>query len=93
MVRRGGEIQQNATQPVEVPGAGIATQPVEAPSAGPGVLLSGTSSAVQSDSEEDLQSEPGSPAGDDFQYGSPDKDVSGDPRTLRKLVTERPTEW
>ena len=42
------------------------------------VLLSSTGSAVQSDSEEDLQSEPGSPAGDDLRYGSPDKDVSGD---------------
>ena len=70
--------QQNATQPVESPGAGTATQPVEAPGAGPEVLLSGTSSAVQSDNEEDLQSEPGSPAGDNLRYGSPDKDVSCD---------------
>ena len=77
-VGRIDEIQQNATQPVEAPGAGTATQPVEAPGVGAEVLLSGTSSAVQSDSEEDLQSEPGSPAGDDFRYGSPDKDVSGD---------------
>ena len=76
MVRRGDEIQHNATQPVEAPGAGTATQSVEAPGAGPEVLLSG--SAVQSDSEEDLQSEPGSPAGDNFWYGSPDKDDSGD---------------
>ena len=66
VVRRGDHIQQDVTQPVE------------APSAGPEVLLSGTGSAVQSDSEEDLQSEPGSPAGDEFRYGSPDKDVSGD---------------
>ena len=78
VVRRGDEIQQNATQPVEASGVGTATQPVEAPGAGPEVLLSGTSSAVQSDSEEDLQSEPGSPAGDNFWYGSPDKDDSGD---------------
>ena len=53
-------------------------KPVKAPGAGPEVLLSGTGSAVQSDSEEDLQSEPGSPAGDNFRYGSPDKDDSGD---------------
>ena len=33
---------------------------------------------MQSDSEEDLQSEPGSPADDNFRYSSPDKDVSGD---------------
>ena len=46
VVRRGDEIQQNATQPVEAPGAGMATDP------GPEVLLSG--SAAQSDSEEDL---------------------------------------
>ena len=74
VVRRGDEIQQNATQPVEAPGVGTATQPVEAPGVDPEVLLSGTDS-VLSDSEEDLQSEPGSPAGDDFRYGSPDKDV------------------
>ena len=42
------------------------------------VLLSGTGSAVQSDSGEELQSEPGSPAGDNFRYGSPDKDDSSD---------------
>ena len=38
--------QQNATQPVEAPGAGTATQPVEAPGAGPDVLPSGTGSAA-----------------------------------------------
>ena len=78
VVRRGDEIQQNATQPVEAAGAGTATQPVEAPGVGPEVLLSGSGSAVQSDREKDLQSEPGSPAGDDFRYDSPDRDVSGD---------------
>ena len=78
VVRRGDEIQENATEPVEAPGTGTATQPVEAPGAGPEVLLSNTSSAVQSDSEEDLQSEPGSPVGDNFRYGSPDKEDSGD---------------
>ena len=50
-----------ATQPVEAPGAGMATQPVEAPGAGPEVLLSGAGETVlQSDSDYDLQSEPGS---------------------------------
>ena len=78
VVRRRDEVQQNATQPVEAHGAWMATEPVEAPGAGPEVLLSSTSSAVQSDSEDDLQSEPGSPAGDNFRYGSPDKDDSGD---------------
>ena len=78
VVRRGDEIQQNPTQLVEAPGAGMTTQPFEAPGAGPEVLLSGTGSAVQSDSEEDLQSEPGSPAGDNFRYGSPDKEDLGD---------------
>ena len=89
LVRRRDVIQQIATQPVEAPfagmanqpvdapGAGTATQPVAAPGAAPEVLLSSTGSAVQSDSEEDLQSEPGSPADDNFQYGSP-KDDSGD---------------
>ena len=59
--RRGDEIQQNATQPVEALGAG------------PEVLLSSTGSAVQSDCEDYLQSEPGSPGGDNFRYASPDK--------------------
>ena len=77
-MRREDEIQQNATQPVEASGAGTATQPVEAPGAGPEVLLSSTSSAVQSDSEKDLQSEPGSPVGDNFWYGFPDKEDSSD---------------
>ena len=45
---RGDEIQQNATQPVEAPGAGTATQPVEAPSAGPEVLPSSTGDAALS---------------------------------------------
>ena len=58
-------IQQNATQPV----AGTATQPVEAPVAGPEVLL--TSTGVQSDSDGDLHSEPGSPVYDNFQDSSP----------------------
>ena len=55
-----------------------ATQPVEAPGAGPEILPSGTSSTVPSDSEEELQSETGSPADDNFLYASPDKDDSGD---------------
>ena len=45
---RGDEIQPNATQPVQAPGAGTATQPVEAPSAGPEVLPSGTGDAALS---------------------------------------------
>ena len=45
---RGDEIQQNATQPVEAPGAGTATQPVQASGAGPDVLLSGTGDAALS---------------------------------------------
>ena len=69
---------KSATRPVEGPGAGTANPPVEAPGAGPKVLLSGTGSAVQSDSEEDLQSEPGSPVDDNFRYGSPVQDNSGD---------------
>ena len=49
-----------AAKPVETPGAGKVTQPVEASSAGPDVLLAGTGdAALQSDSDEDLQSELG----------------------------------
>ena len=81
-----GVTQQNATQPVETPGAGTATQPVEAPSAGPEVLLTGTGSAALhaeitgSDSEEELQSEPGSPVDGNVWDGSPDltRDESAD---------------
>ena len=61
-MRRGVVIQQNATQPVQAPGAGTATQSVEAPSAGPEVLLTSTGNAALhvertggSDSEEDLE--------------------------------------
>ena len=43
---RGDEMQQNATQPVEAPGAGTATQPVQAPGAGPDVMPSGTGDAA-----------------------------------------------
>ena len=79
MIRR-VVIQQNATQLVEAPGAWTATQPVEAPGAGPEVLLTGTGNAalhVEStggfDSEEDLQSEPGSPVDGNIRDGSPDR--------------------
>ena len=43
---RGDKMQQNATQPVEAPGAGTATQPVQAPGADPDVLPSGTGDAA-----------------------------------------------
>ena len=70
--------QQNATQPVEASGAGTATQPVEAPGAGPDVLPTGTGSAALhaeftgSDSEEELQSESGSPIDGNVRDDSPD---------------------
>ena len=70
--------QQNAAQPVEAPSTGTATQPVEAPSAGPEALLTSTSNGALhaeitgSDSEEELQSEPGSPVDGNFRDGSPD---------------------
>ena len=81
-----GVIQQNVTQPVEAPGAGTVTQPVEAPGAGLKVLLTGTGSAALhaeitgSDSEEELQSEPGSPIDGNVQDCSPDltRDESAD---------------
>ena len=78
--------QQNATQPVEAPGARMATQPVEAPGAGPEVLPSGTgTAALQSDREENLQSEPGSPVDDNFRYGSPDRDLTRDEASDQEL--------
>ena len=43
---RGDEMQKNATEPAEAPGAGTGTQPVQAPGAGPDVLPSGTGDAV-----------------------------------------------
>ena len=91
-------IQQNATRPVEAPGAGTATQPVEAPGAGPEVLPTGTSSAALhaeltgSDSEEEFQSEPGSPVDGNVQDGSPDltRDESAD-QELSEESTYRET--
>ena len=69
--------QQNATQPFEAPCARMATQPVEAPGAGPEVLLSGAGeTALQSDSDYDLQSEPGSPVDVNDWSGSPDRDFN-----------------
>ena len=81
-----GVIQQNATQPVEAPSAGMATQPVEAPGAVPEVLLTGTGSAALhaeitgSDSEEELRSKVGSPVDGNVQDGSPEltRDESAD---------------
>ena len=78
--------QQNATQPVEAPGAGTATQPVGAPGAGPKVLPTGTGSAAlhaeftSSDSEVESQSEPGSPIDGNVWDSSPDltRDESAD---------------
>ena len=73
-----GVIQQNATQPVEAPGAGMATQTVEAPGAGPEVLLTDTGSTALhaeitgSDSKEELQSEPESPVDGNVRDDSPD---------------------
>ena len=78
------------------PGARTTTQPVEAPSAGPEVLLSGTgNAALQSDSEEDLQSEPGSPIDDNFRYGSPETStemIQVIKNSLKNLGTERQSE-
>ena len=68
--------QQNATQPVEAPGARTATQSVEAPGAGPDVLPTGTGSAALhaefsgSDSEEELQCDPGLPIDGYIREGS-----------------------
>ena len=70
--------QQNATQPVQAPGARTATQPVQAPGAGPDVLPTGSSSAALhaefsgSDSEEELQSDPGLPIDGSVREVSPD---------------------
>ena len=69
--------QQNATQPVEAPGAGMVTQPVEAPGAGPEVLLSGAGETVlQADSDYELQSEPGSLVDANDRSSSPDRDFN-----------------
>ena len=90
--------QQNATQPVEAPSAGTVTQPVEAPGAGPKVLPTGTGSAALhaeftgSDSEEEFQSEPGSPIDGNVRDGSPDltRDKSAD-QELSEESTYRET--
>ena len=83
-------VNKNATHPVEGPGTDVqqknATQPVEAPGAGPDFLPTGTGSAAihaeftGSDSEEELQSEPGSPVDGNVWDDSPDltKNASAD---------------
>ena len=100
--RRGVVILQNATQPVEAAGAGMATQPVEASGAGPEVLLTGTDnaalhvdqtltggktveSASGSDSDEDLQSELGSPVDGNSRDRSPDRDLTRHESADQKL--------
>ena len=94
---------KSATSPVEGPGRSVvsqqnATQPVEAPGAGPEVLLTGTGSAALhaeitgSDSEEELQSEPGSPVDGNVRDRSPDltRDESADQK-LSEESTYRET--
>ena len=89
-------IQQNATEPVEAPGGGTATQSAEAPGAGPEVLLTGSATLhaemTGSDSEEELQSEPGSPVDGNVWHASPDltRDESAD-QELPKESTYRQT--
>ena len=69
--------QQHATQPVEASGAGTATQAVEVPGASPEALLSGAGeTAMQSDSDYDLQSEPSSPVGLNDQSGSTGRNLN-----------------
>ena len=75
-------VNKSSTCPVEGPGTDVkqqnATQPVEAPGAGPEVLPTGTGSAALhaeltgSDSEEEFQSELGSPVDVNIRDGSPD---------------------
>ena len=75
-------VNKSATHPVEGPCTDVkqqnATQPVEAPGAGPDVLPTGTGSAAlhaefsSSDSEEELQSDPGYPVDGNIREGSPD---------------------
>ena len=75
-------VNKSATHPGEGPGTDVkeqnATQPVEAPGTGPDVLPTGTGSAALhaefsgSDSEEELQSDPGSPVDGNIREGSPD---------------------
>ena len=94
---RGDEIQQNATQPVEAAGVGMATQPVQAPGAGPDVLPSGTGDAaggrvVQStsgcESEDEQPSEAGSLLEGNFRDGSPDRELTRDKSADQELSEE-----
>ena len=95
-------VNKSATRPVEGPSTNVkqqnATQPVEAPGAGPEVLPTGTGSAALhaeltgSDSEEDSQSKPGSPVDGNVWDGSPDltRDESAD-QELSEESTYRET--
>ena len=85
--------QQNATLSVKPPGAGTATQPVDAPSAGPVTGSAALHAEVTgSDSEEELQSEPGSPVDGNVRDRSPDltRDESAD-QELSEESTYRET--
>ena len=93
----GPDMRVLATQPVEALGAGTATQPVEAPVADPEcsanqaqALKRGKTVTVVggSDSEADLQSEPGSPVDGNVQGESPDKDFARDDSADQELSEE-----
>ena len=84
--------QQNATQCVEAAGAGTATQPVEAPGVGPELLLSGTGSAVQSGSEKIYRDSLALLMMTTFATAPQSKMIPVIKNSLRRLVTERPSE-
>ena len=91
--RRGDVIQQNATQPVEAPGAGpkvLLTGTSNNTLHAEKTLTGGKTveSTGGSDSEENLQSEPGSPVDGNFLYVSPDRVLNRNESANQELSEE-----
>ena len=83
------DVMEMATQPLEAPGAGTATQPVQAPGSVSDVQPSGEGDlSTASDSEGDQQSVTGSLSEENYQYGSPDRDLLREEATDQELSEE-----
>ena len=80
---------QTASQPLEANGAGTATQPVQAPGSVPDVQPSGERDlSAASDSEGDQHSVTGSLSNENYQYGSPDRDLPREEAADQELSEE-----
>ena len=80
---------QTATQPLEAPSAGTASQPVQAPGSVPDVQPSGEGDlSAASDSEGDQNSVTSSLSDENYQYGSPNRDLPREEAADQELSEE-----